>query len=67
MKEGAGEILDAAAAAFGALEQWTAEPLKAALERAGEHSRIAPRWTDANAAFDAACGAFDRILKEERT
>ena len=39
----------------------------AALEREGEHSRIAPRWTDANTAFDAACGAFDRILKEERT
>ncbi|WP_106131067.1 glutamate--tRNA ligase [Pseudosporangium ferrugineum] len=36
MKEGAAEILDAAAAAFGALEQWTAEPLKAALERVGE-------------------------------
>jgi glutamyl-tRNA synthetase len=36
MKEGAGEILDAAAAAFGALEQWAAEPLKAALERVGE-------------------------------
>ncbi|MEV4707977.1 glutamate--tRNA ligase [Actinoplanes sp. NPDC049316] len=36
MKEGAGEILDAAAAAFGALEDWTAEPLKAALERVGE-------------------------------
>jgi len=36
MKEGAGEILDAAAAGFGALEQWTAEPLKAALERVGE-------------------------------
>lgn len=39
----------------------------AALERAGEHSRIAPRWADANAAFDAACGALDRILKEEQT
>ncbi|UQU63379.1 glutamate--tRNA ligase [Couchioplanes caeruleus] len=36
MKEGAAEILDAAAAAFGALEEWTAEPLKAALERVGE-------------------------------
>ena len=35
MKEGAGEILDAAAAAFGTLE-WAAEPLKAALERVGE-------------------------------
>ena len=39
----------------------------AALERAGEHSRIAPRWADANAAFDAACGALDRILREEQT
>jgi glutamyl-tRNA synthetase len=28
--------LDAAAAAFGALETWSAEPLKAALERVGE-------------------------------
>jgi glutamyl-tRNA synthetase len=36
MKEGAGEILDAAAAAFGALEDWAAEPLKAALEQVGE-------------------------------
>ncbi|MFI5933166.1 glutamate--tRNA ligase [Actinoplanes sp. NPDC051494] len=36
MKEGAAEILDAATAAFGALEQWAAEPLKAALERVGE-------------------------------
>ncbi|GIM83939.1 glutamate--tRNA ligase [Winogradskya consettensis] len=36
MKEGAGDILDAAAAAFGALEQWAAEPLKAALEKVGE-------------------------------
>jgi glutamyl-tRNA synthetase len=36
MKEGAGEILDAAATAFGALETWSAEPLKAVLERVGE-------------------------------
>jgi len=36
MKEGAAEILDAAAASFGALETWAAEPLKAALERVGE-------------------------------
>ena len=36
MKEGAGEILDAAGAEFGALEEWAAEPLKAALERVGE-------------------------------
>ncbi|HEU4346505.1 MAG TPA: glutamate--tRNA ligase [Actinoplanes sp.] len=35
MKEGAGEILDAAAAAFGALGEWSAEPLKAALEEVG--------------------------------
>ena len=35
MKEGAGEILDAAAAAFAALEEWSAEPLKAALEEVG--------------------------------
>ena len=32
MKEGAGDLLDAATAAFGALESFTAEPLKAALE-----------------------------------
>jgi len=36
MKEGAADILDAAAAAFGAVEQWTAEPLKATLEAVGE-------------------------------
>ncbi|MFI5491819.1 glutamate--tRNA ligase [Actinoplanes sp. NPDC051859] len=36
MKEGAGDILDAAAAAFGALDEWTAEPLKTALEAVGE-------------------------------
>jgi glutamyl-tRNA synthetase len=36
MKEGAAEILDAAAAAFGALESWAAEPLKAELERVGD-------------------------------
>jgi glutamyl-tRNA synthetase len=36
MKDGASDILDAAAAAFGALETWSAEPLKAALERVGE-------------------------------
>ncbi|GGQ79194.1 glutamate--tRNA ligase [Couchioplanes azureus] len=36
MKEGAGDILDAAAAAFGALTEWKAEPLKAALEGVGE-------------------------------
>ena len=35
MKDGAGEILDAAAAAFEALEVWAAEPLKAALEEVG--------------------------------
>ncbi len=36
MKEGAAEILDATAAAFGAVTVWSAEPLKAALERVGE-------------------------------
>ncbi|RZU52745.1 glutamyl-tRNA synthetase [Krasilnikovia cinnamomea] len=36
MKEGAADILDAAAEEFGALATWTAEPLKAALERVGE-------------------------------
>jgi glutamyl-tRNA synthetase len=36
MKDGASDILDAAASAFGALETWSAEPLKAALERVGE-------------------------------
>ncbi|HEX2299621.1 MAG TPA: glutamate--tRNA ligase, partial [Pseudonocardiaceae bacterium] len=35
MKEGAGELLDAAAAAFAALEVWEAEPIKAALEAVG--------------------------------
>lgn len=72
--EGAGHVAQIAAAylADGG-RAFTVEPHLfgfdglAALEREGEHSRIAPRWTDANAAFDAACGAFDRILKEERT
>jgi glutamyl-tRNA synthetase len=36
MKEGSGEILDAAAAAFAAVPEWAAEPLKAALEAVGE-------------------------------
>ncbi|SDT65815.1 glutamate--tRNA ligase [Actinoplanes derwentensis] len=36
MKEGAADILDGAAAAFGALPDWTAESLKAALEAVGE-------------------------------
>jgi glutamyl-tRNA synthetase len=36
MKEGAAEILDATAAAFAALPDWSAAPLKAALERVGE-------------------------------
>ena len=35
MKEGAGEILDAAGAAFAAVPEWTHEPLKAALEEVG--------------------------------
>jgi glutamyl-tRNA synthetase len=35
MKEGSAELLDATIAAFGALPQWTAEPLKAALEQVG--------------------------------
>ena len=35
MKEGAGEILEATAAAFEALEDWSTEPLKAALEQVG--------------------------------
>jgi glutamyl-tRNA synthetase len=35
MKEGAGDLLDAAAAAFGALADWRAEPLKQALEAVG--------------------------------
>jgi glutamyl-tRNA synthetase len=35
MKEGAGEILDAAAEAFSALGDWSVEPLKAALEQVG--------------------------------
>ncbi|BFU46261.1 glutamate--tRNA ligase [Krasilnikovia sp. MM14-A1004] len=36
MKEGASDILGAAAEEFAALDTWTAEPLKAALERVGE-------------------------------
>ncbi|MFC4064009.1 glutamate--tRNA ligase [Actinoplanes subglobosus] len=36
MKDGAAEILDDTAAAFGALTDWSAESLKAALERVGE-------------------------------
>jgi glutamyl-tRNA synthetase len=35
MKESAADILDAAAAAFEALDEWAAEPLKAALEEVG--------------------------------
>ncbi|MFG1608471.1 glutamate--tRNA ligase [Actinoplanes sp. NPDC049265] len=35
MKDGAADILDAATAAFSALESWTAEPLKEALEAVG--------------------------------
>jgi glutamyl-tRNA synthetase len=35
MKDGAGDILDAAGVAFAALPDWTAEPLKAALEEVG--------------------------------
>jgi glutamyl-tRNA synthetase len=35
MKEGAAEILDATVEAFGALDEWAAEPLKAALEEVG--------------------------------
>jgi glutamyl-tRNA synthetase len=36
MKGDAAEILDATVEAFGALEDWSAEPLKATLERVGE-------------------------------
>jgi glutamyl-tRNA synthetase len=36
MKEGAAELLSAAAAAFGSVDVWAAEPLRAALERVGE-------------------------------
>ncbi|MGX6601837.1 glutamate--tRNA ligase [Micromonosporaceae bacterium Da 78-11] len=35
MKEGAAEILDATVVAYAALEDWSAEPLKAALEEVG--------------------------------
>ncbi|MFY1698881.1 MULTISPECIES: glutamate--tRNA ligase [unclassified Solwaraspora] len=35
MKEGAADLLDATIAAFDALPQWSAEPLKAALEQVG--------------------------------
>jgi glutamyl-tRNA synthetase len=40
MKDGASDILDAAIAAFGALESWSADPLKAALERVGEEREL---------------------------
>jgi glutamyl-tRNA synthetase len=40
MKEGSAEILDATSAAFGALENWAADPLKAALERVGEEREL---------------------------
>ena len=36
MKEGAAEVVAAAAEAFAALDVWAAEPLRAALERVGE-------------------------------
>jgi glutamyl-tRNA synthetase len=36
MKEGAAELLAAAAGAFAAVDAWAAEPLRAALERVGE-------------------------------
>ncbi|WP_083970784.1 glutamate--tRNA ligase [Actinoplanes awajinensis] len=36
MKEGAADILDGAAAAFGELTEWSADALKAALEQVGE-------------------------------
>ena len=36
MKEGATEVLAAAAEAFAALDLWAAEPLRAALEKVGE-------------------------------
>ena len=36
MKDGAADILDGAAAAFGALPEWSAEALKTALEQVGE-------------------------------
>jgi glutamyl-tRNA synthetase len=35
MKDGAADLLDAASSAFAALEEWAAEPLKAALEAVG--------------------------------
>jgi glutamyl-tRNA synthetase len=35
MKDGAGDILDAAAAAFAALDEWAAVPLRVALEQVG--------------------------------
>ncbi len=40
MKGDAAEILDATSAAFGALEDWAADPLKAALERVGEEREL---------------------------
>jgi glutamyl-tRNA synthetase len=40
MKDNASDILDASIAAFGALETWSAEPLKAALERVGEEREL---------------------------
>jgi glutamyl-tRNA synthetase len=40
MKGDAAEILEAAKSAFGALEEWAADPLKAALERVGEERQL---------------------------
>jgi glutamyl-tRNA synthetase len=40
MKDNAADILDAARTAFGALEDWAADPLKAALERVGEEREL---------------------------
>jgi glutamyl-tRNA synthetase len=40
MKGDAAEILDATLTAFGALEDWAADPLKAALERVGEEREL---------------------------
>jgi glutamyl-tRNA synthetase len=47
MHDGAGELLDAAVAAFGALPGWRADALKGALTAVGARRDLAPRAAQA--------------------
>ena len=75
MKDDAAEILDAAGAAFAALEDWSAEPLKAALEEVGAGARAASsarprrRSGSRSPAARSGCRSSSRIevLGRERT